>query len=62
VAALPVLRELQDQDRAATADERGVLARWGSWVASGVAEVFDETRPDFEADRAELRGLLGKAE
>lgn len=57
-----MLRELQAQDRAATADERAVLARWGSWGASGVAEVFDETRAEFAADRAELRELLNDDE
>lgn len=57
-----VLRELQDQDRAATAQERTVLARWGSWGATGVAEVFDVTRGEYEADRAELRELLSESE
>ena len=56
------MRELQDQDRAATAAERDVLARWGSWGATGVAEVFDELRPEYEADRAELRELLSEDE
>ncbi|MUK02969.1 helicase [Vibrio cholerae] len=57
-----MLRELQDQDRAATDVERSVLARWGSWGATGVAEVFDETRTQFEADRTELRELLSEDE
>ncbi|TYC96642.1 helicase [Arthrobacter echini] len=53
---------MQAEDRAATDAERGVLARWGSWGATGVAEVFDETRTQFEADRAELRELLSEDE
>ncbi|WP_458115958.1 hypothetical protein [Arthrobacter sp. D2-10] len=57
-----VLRELQEQDRIATDAERKVLARWGSWGASGVAEVFDESRSEYEADRAELRELLSEDE
>jgi hypothetical protein len=57
-----VLNELQGQDRAATAQERAVLARWGSWGATGVAEVFDETRVEYAADRAELRELLSEDE
>ncbi|WP_028279281.1 SAM-dependent methyltransferase [Arthrobacter sp. H5] len=57
-----VLRELQEQDRAATAAERDVLARWGSWGATGVAEVFDESRAEYEADRVELRELLSEDE
>ncbi|MBO0910110.1 helicase [Arthrobacter sp. zg-ZUI122] len=62
MAALRVLRELQEQDRAATDAERSILARWGSWGASGVAEVFDETHVEYEADRAELRELLSDEE
>ena len=46
----------------ATAQERAVLARWGSWGATGVAEVFDEARGEYEADRAELRELLSEDE
>lgn len=39
-----------------------MLARWGSWGATGVAEVFDETRAEYESDRAELRELLSESE
>ncbi len=35
-----------------------MLVRWGSCGATGVAEIFDENRPQHEADRAELRELL----
>ncbi|WP_158041164.1 hypothetical protein [Kocuria sp. CNJ-770] len=38
------------------------MARWGSWGASGVAEVFDESRTEYEVERAELRELLDEAE
>lgn len=57
-----MLRELQAQERAATEAERATLARWGSWGATGVAEIFDESRPEYEADRAELRELLNETE
>ncbi|WP_459076772.1 class I SAM-dependent methyltransferase, partial [Kocuria gwangalliensis] len=56
------MRELQAQERAATETERASLARWGSWGASGVAEIFDESRTEYEADRAELRDLLDETE
>lgn len=62
VAALRVLRQLQQEGREATPAERETLARWGSWGASGVAEVFDESRPEYDADRAELRALLSDDE
>ncbi|WP_253907994.1 helicase-related protein [Arthrobacter sp. H20] len=39
-----------------------MLARWGSWGATGVAEVFDESRAEYEADRVELRELLSEDE
>ncbi|OLT11885.1 hypothetical protein BJF77_18790 [Kocuria sp. CNJ-770] len=62
LAALRVLRALQAEERAVTETERVTLARWGSWGASGVAEVFDESRTEYEVERAELRELLDEAE
>ncbi|MCQ9165485.1 helicase-related protein [Arthrobacter sp. STN4] len=56
------MRALQAADRVATEQEKEALARWGSWGASGVAEVFDETRAEFANDRAELRELLTEDE
>jgi hypothetical protein len=41
LAALRTLRDLQEQDRPATADEQAVLARWSGWGA--VPKVFDES-------------------
>jgi len=43
--------------RAATPSEQAVLARWSGWGA--VPEVFDEARPRFATQRAELRRVLG---
>lgn len=40
----------------ATLDEQAVLARWSSWGA--VPSIFDESRDDHAAERAELRSLL----
>ncbi|OLT03418.1 hypothetical protein BJF77_17790 [Kocuria sp. CNJ-770] len=57
-----MLRTLQAEERAATDAERATLARWGSWGATGVAEIFDESRPEYEADRAELHELLDETE
>ncbi|WIG19338.1 helicase-related protein [Kocuria rosea] len=57
-----MLRTLQAEGRTATEAERTTLARWGSWGASGVAEIFDESRTEYEAERAELRQLLDEAE
>ncbi len=60
--ALELLRELQAQGRPATAAEQTVLARWGSWGATGVAQVLDDDRPEFAAVRDRLRELLSPAE
>lgn len=62
LAALRTLRSIQAEQRAATPAEQAVLARWSSWGATGVAQVFDEDRPQYEAIRAELRELLPEAE
>ena len=56
MAAIRIIQLLDDQGRAATADEQQVLARWSSWGA--VPQVFDETRTDWVGQRAELRSLL----
>nr|WP_176704916.1 helicase-related protein [Arthrobacter sp.] len=56
------MRALQADERVATEGEKEILARWGSWGASGVAEVFDENRAEFAADRAELRELFTEDE
>ncbi|WP_417221207.1 helicase-related protein [Arthrobacter sp.] len=56
------MRQLQEEARVATDAERATLARWGSWGAAGVADIFDEQRAEFAADREQLRGLLSDAE
>ena len=56
------LRLVQAEQRAATADEQRVLARWGGWGAQGLWQVFDEKRPEFEADRDQLHQVLSDTE
>lgn len=56
--AIRVLRLLEAEGRPAGADEQRVLARWGSWGAQGLSQVFDESRAQFDADRRTLRDLL----
>ena len=60
--ALRTLRTLQAEDRPATAEERSRLARWGSWGAQGVWQIFDEDRPEHAAQRQELKELLTERE
>lgn len=60
IAAIRVLREVEDSERAADAAEQQILARWSGWGA--VTEVFDTSRTDWESERATLRELLTEAE
>ena len=60
--ALEVLHTLQNEGRAATEAEKAVLARWGSWGAQGVFQIFDENREEYAGDRQHLRSLLTEAE
>ncbi|MGJ4077981.1 hypothetical protein [Corynebacterium macclintockiae] len=60
VAAIRLARTLTDQDRPATAGEQRVLARWSSWGA--LPDVFDTRKPDWEAERDQLRALLSGEE
>ncbi len=60
VAAIETARLLAVQQRAATADEQQILARWSSWGA--VPDVFDESKTDWTVEREQLRGLLAPDE
>ncbi len=57
-----MLRAIQAEGRDARDDERAVLARWGSWGAQGLWQIFDEARPEYAADRDQLRALLNDDE
>jgi len=60
LAALRLLRQLQQQDRPASLDEQRVLARWSGW--GSVPAVFDQAKHEFTVERAELRALLTETE
>lgn len=62
IAAIQTLRRIEAEDRAATTEERQELARWGSWGATGLSEVFNPARSEFEAEREELRQELSEDE
>lgn len=60
IAALCLVRELDEQQRPATADEQAVLAQWSGWGA--VPEVFDNRAKilaQWGDEHAELLDLLG---
>ena len=58
--ALRLLRRLEADDRAATAGEQQVLARFAGWGA--LPKVFVTGDDTYEAVREELRGLLSASE
>lgn len=60
LAAIRVVRVLDIEDRAATADEQQILARWSGWGA--VPQVFDTDNDEFAGERAEVRDLLTDGE
>lgn len=60
--ALEVLQTLQAENRTATETEKAALARWGSWGAQGVFQIFDESREEYAGDREHLRSLLTEGE
>lgn len=62
LAAAQTLRRLHSQERPATPEEQTVLARWGSWGAQGLWQIFDESRPEHAARREQLREALAPPE
>lgn len=64
--ALTTLRAIQNDPalpgRLATPAEQQVLARWGGWGAQGLWQVFDEDKPEYAEDRAQLHQVLNDAE
>lgn len=60
LAALRLLRDLQDNGKAATPAQQKVLARWAGWGA--LPQVFNEDDPTYAAERAELKELLSERE
>ena len=58
LAALRLLRDLEQQDRELTVEEQRTLAAWSGWGA--VPGVFDEDRDEWAQARAELLELVGE--
>lgn len=60
LAAIQVVRRLDEGARPATPAEQALLGRWSSWGA--VSDVFDDSKPAWAAERDELRGVLTERE
>jgi N12 class adenine-specific DNA methylase/antirestriction protein ArdC/phage/plasmid primase-like uncharacterized protein len=60
VAAIRVLRQLQDEARPATTEEQATLVRYVGW--GGIPQAFDMRNTDWEKEFKELAGLLPQDE
>ena len=60
VAAINLLKQIEDENRLATADEQEVLAQYVGW--GGLAKAFDETDSSWSGEYAELKSLLDETE
>lgn len=60
IAAIRVVKTLDEQDRNAEPDEQQTLARWSGW--GGAWQVFDNQKHEWDQQRAELRALLTDGE
>lgn len=60
LAALRLLKALEEEGREPTTEERNVLHRYGGWGA--VPKIFDEAWTPLKDQREALRGLLGTEE
>lgn len=62
LAALDTVQTLMAERRPASPAEQQILAAWSSWGAQGLSQMFDEDRPEYQAQREQLRSLLTPAE
>ena len=58
--AIATVSRVAAEERAATAVEQEVLARWSGWGA--VPQIFDSSKDEWAQDNAELRSVLSEAE
>lgn len=56
---IALLHRLREEGRAASDDDRRVLARWSSWGA--VAALFDERADQWETERRHLQAVLDES-
>jgi N12 class adenine-specific DNA methylase len=60
VAAIRLLKKLDEENRPATPDEQRVLAKYVGW--GGIPQAFDESNKDWAKEYAELRSLMSEQE
>ncbi len=60
IAAIKLLKQIENESRLATADEQEVLSQYVGW--GGLAKAFDETDGAWSDEYAELKSLLDETE
>lgn len=60
IAAIRALQQIEAENRLATAEEQEVLSRYVGW--GGIPDAFDESKPEWSKEYAELKGLLSDDE
>ena len=60
VSAIRTLQTIEAERRLATPEEQEILSKYVGW--GGVADAFDETKDNWRAEYAELKGLLTESE
>lgn len=56
VSAIRLLKQIEREERPATADEQAILARYVGW--GGIPQAFDENNAQWNAEYDELKALL----
>ena len=60
VEAIQIIKQLKNENRYATAAEQETLSRYVGW--GGIANVFDESKPEWAKENSQLKELLTKEE
>ena len=60
IAAIRLLKQLEEENRLATAEEQEVLSRYVGW--GGIPQAFDENNPQWANEYRELKELLTSEE
>ena len=60
IEAIKTLKALENNGRAATAEEQAVLAKYVGW--GGIQEAFDDTKTEWKNEYDELKSLLSERE
>lgn len=60
VSAIRTLQTIESEHRLATPEEQEILSKYVGW--GGVADAFDDSKDNWRAEYAELKGLLTESE